>query len=40
MKNARMYISHFRFILLNLKNFGEIVITNILNDCQGLLLAD
>ena len=25
MKNARMKISHFRFILFNLKIFGEIV---------------
>ena len=25
MKNARMNISHFRFILFNLKIFGEIV---------------
>ena len=28
MKNARMNISHFRFILFNLKIFGEIVTTN------------
>ena len=27
MKKARMNISHFRFILFNLKNFGEIVTT-------------
>ena len=27
MKNARMNISHFRFILFNLKIFGEIVTT-------------
>ena len=30
MKKARMNISHFRFILFNLKIFGEIV-TNFLN---------
>ena len=28
MKKARMNISHFRFILFNLKIFGEIVTTN------------
>ena len=29
MKKARMNISHFRFILFNLKIFGEIVTTNL-----------
>ena len=30
MKKARMNISQFRFILFNMKIFGEIVTTNIL----------
>ena len=38
MKKARMNISHFRFILFNLKIFGEIVSTLIIqrsNACNG-----
>ena len=31
MKNSRMNISHFRFILFNSKIFGEIVITDSFN---------
>ena len=37
MKNARMNISHFRFILLNLKIFGEIVTTKFFGEVLLLL---
>ena len=37
MKKVRMNISHSRFILFNLKIFGEIVTT--LNNCLSILCA-
>ena len=35
MKKARMNISHFRFILFNLKIFGEIVIAKLISIFQA-----